>query len=131
MQVPAIGLNIIFDSTQQVTSCERSRWAPVLTPFEQRVRMIEFYKPQTFSVDYCGAPCCGPKALPTFPSVYHQFGPTIPGQYKDEEQAYHLCYPGVKLFFVYSRIVFDNVMLTVPGYIHIPYPTALRPHVSH
>jgi hypothetical protein len=53
------------------------------------------YKPQSVSVDYCGIACCGPKALPTLPSVYHQLGPTAPGQYKDEEQAFWLVYPGV------------------------------------
>ena len=111
--VPSLGLNIIFDSVQQVNSCTeifktlqvylQVGW-PFLTARVQRVRMIELYKPQVFAVDFGGVACCGPKALPTFPSVYHgigpRLGPNAPGQYRHDEQAYHLIYPGVILIIV-------------------------------
>ena len=67
------------------------------------MRLLELYKPQIFTVEYGGVACCGPTALPTFPSIYHQLGPTQLGHYKEEEQAYWLVYPGVTLVFPIPR----------------------------
>ena len=70
---------------------------------EQRVKIIEFYRPKDWTILYCDVPCCGPKVLPTFPAVYHQLGPALPGFYRAEDQMYWLSYPGVTFMFPISR----------------------------
>ena len=67
------------------------------------MKIIEFYRPKDWTILYCDVPCCGPKVLPTFPAVYHQLGPALPGFYRAEDQMYWLSYPGVTFMFPISR----------------------------
>jgi hypothetical protein len=50
IECPDIGMNIICGAS------------------EQRVRLIEFYRPREFAILYCDVACCGPKVIPSHAS---------------------------------------------------------------
>ena len=94
IECPDIGLNVIC----------RSR--------DQRVRLLELYRPRDFTVLFCDVPCCGPSFVPTFPAIYHRLGPAMPGSYRDDMQMYFLEYPGVTFMFPIPREFAHNLNLT-------------------